>query len=259
MAKTFVAFGDIHWDSRDETAVAVLESTLRRLRPHVSVCLGDLVDATPFSRHARAKVSEMDARDWGEYELKPASRFLDRVQQSTREKTIFIEGNHDAWVERWAANAGIGGVSVHSLISPRAHLSRGRTAFRWIPWVDEWMNRNSYAVLHSRLIAAHGWCANKHAASKHLDMAKPRSIIYGHTHRQDRSTDRNPYTGELIEAIGAGCLCKLQPLYRHGGAPTHWTQGFIVGYLGKKSYQAYPVTIEKGSAILPCGKEIKAA
>lgn len=257
MAKKAVFFGDVHWRVRDETAVAVLEATVARIKPDILVCLGDLFDATPFSRHGHHKISEADATDWGEDELRPANAFLDRLQRHTQEKTIYIEGNHDAWVERWAANSNVGGQSIYSLISPRQHLTRGRAAFRYIPWVEEWMNKSSYAVMNPRLIAAHGWCANKHAAAKHLDMAKPRSIIYGHTHRQDRSTDRNPYTGEILEAIGCGCLCKLQPLYRHGGAPTQWSHGIVVGYLGKKSYQAYPVTIERGSAILPDGKEIR--
>jgi len=255
MAKVGIVYGDVHGNVHDEACVAVLRAAHKYLKPHFSINLGDLLDATPFSRHPKQALSEGDRKDWAQTELKFAKDLLDYCQKYTLEQTTFIEGNHDAWVERWCANAGTAGYSIHSLLSVRKHLTQGRERFRYIPFVDEQMRKGSYAVLHPRLVAAHGWSANRHAASAHLQLAMPRSIVFGHTHRQNRTTIRNPYTDELIEAVGIGCLCKLQPIYKHG-SPSQWTHGFAVGYFGKKSYQLYPVTIEKGSTVLPCGKEL---
>ena len=102
----------------------------------------------------------------------------------------------------------------------------------------------------------HGWCANKYAAQRHLDLAKPYSIIYHHTHRAEMRF-ATMADGKLCQAMCAGCLCRKQPKYATNGQPSEWTHGFWVAYLGHKSFTMYPVTIVKGCAVMPDGKEIR--
>ena len=260
MAKstTTKVFGytDIHWSDRDEKALTVARLAQAYMMPDITVIGGDLLNADPFTRFSRSKVPKGLVTDWGEDELKPSLKFLDNVQALTKQHTYFVEGNHDAWIERWAANNSTA-ATTYSLISPRLHIVGNRSRFSYLPYVPEGQGRNSALVLHPKLAVVHGWSICRHAAAKHLELSRSRSVIFHHTHRIQRDVGRDPWTGQPIEAFSAGCLCKLQPKYAHGGSPTQWNHGFWVAYLGKRNYTAYAIEIHKGSCVLPDGKEIK--
>lgn len=258
MAQATRVFGytDIHFPDHDPVALAVAEKAQRSFAPDITVIGGDLLNCTPFTRFADRKMTK--PYNFDEQELVPANKFLDRVQAHTKQQTVFLEGNHDEWLERWCSNSGKAAASLHDMVSVKRHLSAGRTNFRYIPYTVESGRRQGVLHLHSRLSVVHGWTACKHAASKHLDLARSRSIIYHHTHRIQSHVARDPWSGRVIEAFSAGCLCKLQPLYAHGGSPTEWAHGFWIAYIGKSSYTAYTVKIERGICILPDGTEIRA-
>lgn len=257
-SKSRLVFGytDIHWSDRDPQALAVANAAHRYLQPHTTVIGGDLLNADPFSRFAKSKVPKGLITDWGEDELKPACKFLDEVQGRTKDHTYFIEGNHDAWIERWASNNSTAS-QVFSLISPRLQLARGRNRFTYLPYVADSTDRGSALLLHPKLAVVHGWSIARHAASKHLELSRSRSVIFHHTHRIQRDVGRDPWTGQPIEAVSAGCLCRLQPKYLHGGSPSQWNHGFWITYLGNRNYTTYVVEIYKGKCVLPDGKEIK--
>ena len=70
-------------------------------------------------------------------------------------------------------------------------------------------------------------------------------------------TRADPWTGDPVEAMNAGCLCKKSPLYRHDGSPTQWAHGFWIAFIGRRSFTIYPILINKGRAVMPDGKEIR--
>lgn len=261
MSKAIRVFGytDIHWSDRDEQAMAVAMAAQRRFRPDITVIGGDLLNCDSFKRHARRKIDEDHEYDYINSELKPARRFLDAVQKHTTQRLIMLEGNHDAWFERWIVNTD-GAHGLRSLL-PRRFLScnaKGdkRKCWTYVSFGPEKPERECAYRLRHDLIVTHGWCAPKYAARHHLDRARDISVIFHHTHRFDRCVVPL-FRGGIIEAFSAGCLCKRKPMYAHNGAPTDWVHGFWVAFLGKQSYTAYPVTIKKGSAVLPDGTEVK--
>lgn len=255
--KTTRVFGfpDIHWSDRDPGALAVAQAAHRAFRPDRTILMGDLLNCGPFSRHPKHKIDEDDQYDLLESELKPAAKFLDQVQRYTNQDTVVLEGNHDEWIERWIMRTA-GGRGLQSL-RPSVFLSRGRERFRFIPYSRLSGARLGGVRLGNRLLAIHGWAATKYAAKRHLDLAKPYSIIFGHTHRFDYRVE-SMADGNVVEAMSAGCLCKRIPIYAHNGCPTEWTHGFWVAYLGHRSFSLYPVPIKRGCAVLPDGKEIHA-
>ena len=115
-------------------------------------------------------------------------------------------------------------------------------------------------MLGRKLMVVHGWSASKYCADKHLQMAKPYSVIYHHSHRAEQRTT-SMADGRLVTALNAGCLCLKQPVYALSGMPTEWTTGFWVCYMGRNSFSLYSIPIlGKGSkrfCIMPDGKEIK--
>lgn len=253
-AQRVFGYTDIHWSDRDERALAVAMKAQELFKPDRTVIGGDLLNCTPFSRHPRQSLNDGSEIDWRAEEVDPVQGFLDYVQGNTGKGGVdFIEGNHDAWFERWLTNVR-GGASLVGW-TPRKMLSQGRKNFRWIPWADP-RERRSYVSLADDLIVVHGWAANLYAAAKHMREAKNKSVIFHHTHRTESRVE-TLFDGEPIEAHSAGCLCQRVPMYAHGQSVTNWTHGFWVAYIGRRSSTVYPVTINhRYEAVLPDGSEL---
>lgn len=256
--KTTRVFGytDIHWASRSEAALKLARRAQAAFKPHKVVFGGDLLNAGPFARHPKISTDQDADYDLLETELNPIKRFIEGVETDTINKEIdIVMGNHDDWIERFCCRSGIG-KALRSM-RPSNYLTTGLKKVRVLPYGRLDHDRTAFLRLHPRLIVVHGWAENKFAADTHLQLAKPFSIIYHHTHRADQRMGTMA-DGKLVQAMCAGCLCKKQPIYAHGGKPTEWVHGFWVAYLGSKTFTMYSVPIwENHTCVLPDGQEIR--
>lgn len=256
-------YPDIHWGERDEYAMSVADKAHRYFKPDVTVVGGDLLDCGAFSRFPTSSIAEDTGDDWVEKELKPACRWLTRVQERTRIHTVFLEGNHEARVERVCADGGKALRAIYPLVSPRANIQRGRKKFTYVPWVTNGSTAGPESGrydLAPNLTCVHGWFTSKYPARKHVETSRTQSIIFHHTHRVDSVTIKDAWTGELLSGTGTGCLCKLNPMYAHGGRPTDWCHAFWVAFISKRDPRKnthYVVPIGPSGAVLPDGKEIR--
>jgi len=257
MTRCVLFWPDTHFPHQDEAAVACAKRIVRLIKPHTVVMLGDVLDAAAFSAHSLNGFADRETagRDFYSSEIVPAQELLNFLSVTSR--IVFIEGNHEHRVERTAVRLGAAVSSVYSLVSPQALLSAGRSAkrFRWIPYgIDP--ARSSYRVTPN-LLAIHGWSTAKAAASKHLELARNYSVVFGHCHRAQSDTRRDPISNEVFKAVSPGCLSKLEPLYTHG-RPTNWVHGVSLAYIRKDGgHTLYNVLIERGQAVLPNGKLVR--
>jgi predicted phosphodiesterase len=252
MAKILVAFGDIHYPQHTAVSVEILKKTVARLKPHISVSLGDLLDCGQFSQHPPTwGVPETDY----EADLKEANGLIDFVQKHTRERIVLIEGNHEYRLDRWAAQHAEGR-GAYNLLAPRIQLMRGRRGCTYIPYGSA-NGRYPHWKVNSRIIAVHGWSYAVNAARRHLQMSQGKSVLFGHTHHLCTVCQQNIFGGDTIRAISCGCLCNPVPLYGTG-RPVEWVNGFVIGYLGRRSDTLFTVDIKGDFAILPDGTEIMA-
>lgn len=256
-------FPDIHWSQRDERALSIAEAAHRYFQPDITVVGGDLLDCGPFSRFPTSTMAEALSGSWVEEELDPACRWLDKIQQRTKQTTIFLEGNHEARVEKVCASGGRALQAMYPLVSPRLNIQRGRKRFVYVPWNTDGCTVGPGAGkydLSPNLTVVHGWFTSKYPARKHLDTSRTQSVIFHHTHRVDSVTLKNPWDNTLLTGTGTGCLCKLMPLYAHGGKPTEWCHAFWVAFISRRNplwNTHYTVEIGPYGAVMPDGKEIK--
>jgi hypothetical protein len=167
-----------------------------------------------------------------------------------------VEGNHEYRLDRWAA-ATSEGRGAYSMLAPRLQLAKGRSKFAYVPYGSATARYPHYAI-NSRIIAVHGWSYARHATKNHLQISQGKSVIHGHTHRADSSIIQNIWSpGQVIQARSGGCLCKPVPLYGTG-RPVEWVNGFILGYLGRRSDTLYTIPIMDSRCILPDGSEVMA-
>lgn len=251
-AKTMLAFGDVHIPHQNARAVEVFCRAAERIKPDLIVCLGDLLDCGQFSSHPPTYgVAESDYQT----DLMTANALLDRVQ-ATCDRLVMVEGNHENRIDRWAAQTAEGR-GAYSILAPRIQLSRGRAGFKYVRYGSA-DSRYPHHVINSRIIAVHGWSHARHATKNHLQISQGKSVIHGHTHRADSSIIQNIWSpGQVIQARSGGCLCKPIPLYGTG-RPVEWVNGFILGYLGRRSDTLYTIPIMDDRCILPDGTEVAA-
>lgn len=244
---------DLHVPHHDPAALGCVLKAYEALRPEEVVVLGDWLDCEAFSSHPRSSMGELIAHRFIDNEVAECVEILDSLQKY-RNHLAFVEGNHEQRVERWAAALGNDlGKSLYELISPAHLLSKGRSNFTWVGYTSEL----AHYEIAPDLWALHGWSFAKNAARIHLDRAITVSIVYGHTHRQQSESRRDPATGRILKSWSPGCLSKLQPIYRQN-MPTTWVHGFSLVYVGESGWTEYTITIDRGSCVLPDGTEIKA-
>lgn len=249
----FVAFGDTHFPEQDDKAISCLLKALRHLQPDIAISLGDLIDCKSFSTHPKDSAGDTPYND----EIAAANTFLDEVQEHS-DRLVLVEGNHEHRIERYA-NRSRAGASVADMLSPRRLLTAGRDNVEYISYGVEDGTYAHYA-LSPYLACVHGWSYADNATKQHLKLSQGVSIIHGHTHRADYTSMQSLWRpGHKIEAMSAGCLCRLVPNY-NVGTPNTWTNGFVVGYIGRESrdHTIYFVNVRNGYCVLPGGKEIHA-
>jgi predicted phosphodiesterase len=242
---------DAHIPNHDEKAMACVLEAYRILKPKRVVVLGDWLDCEQFSSHGVSTMAELRAHRFVDDELDPCRAILDKLQKN-RNELIYIEGNHEARIERWAVQWGSRlGPDIYDLMAPRKLLGEGRKKFTWIPYKGQL----SHYEITPDLWAIHGWSFAKRAAAIHQEKAVSVSIVHGHTHRQQSETRRDPTNNRVLKAWSPGCLSKLQPLYMANN-PTAWVHGFSLVYVGRNSWTDYTITIQDGRCILPDGREV---
>lgn len=247
---------DAHFPNVDRKALECALRCVEYLKPHLVIVLGDWLDADGFSSHAKSKVRTMVARSYLEAEIVPCRATLDRLQQNGRQ-LVYLEGNHEYRVERWAIkHAGSAAADIFAALDPKSLLSlrsngRQRKNFTWVPYKDH------YAIAPD-LWAVHGWSTSKNAAADHLARGRNLSIVHGHTHRMGSATERLP-SGQTVTAMSPGCLAELAPDWLP--APTTWVHGLTLIYQSARDpfdWTPYNVLIKDGRAVLPHGEAISA-
>lgn len=254
--KAIVAFGfpDIHWVNRDERALSVAMKCHAAIKPDITIIGGDVWDATPFCRFGRTPGDLEGYRSFAADELLPVSDWMGDVEQHTKQ-VVWLEGNHDSWIDRWLANLpGIAHLGREMIRLPSEYIKQHHKSLTIVPYTPSNEQLSAYP-LHNRLITCHGWTAGKFAARRHLELSRTKSVIFHHTHREQVDVTRDPHSGVIIEASSCGCLCKLVPIWRHG-VPTDWVHGFWIAYLGRHTYTRFNVRIENLRAVMPDGTEV---
>jgi predicted phosphodiesterase len=249
-------FSDTHISAEegDPRAVEVLKKAIIHLKPDITVAGGDIIDCGGFSRFSKKGFEEDHCGDLIIDEYEPANKLLDFVQKHTKQRTVYLCGNHDTRIEQWLKRTE--NYSLMSLL-PMRYLSRDRKDFTWVSFHPGKSATSCHYRLSPNLYACHGWAANKYSAEAHLNKARDISILYGHSHRADFRV-HTMWDNRPVVAATAGCLCKLSPKYAHNGSPTEWNLGYTVALVKGMQHHIYPVIINKYKAIMPDGKEIKA-
>jgi hypothetical protein len=252
--KVRVVIPDFHGQHIDLGARDACLADIKALDPTELVFLGDGVDAGgTFSAHQRSYTNEMTESYTDD--CKAANRFITMVQNRApraANHTHFLEGNHEAHVERWATRNFLNhkdAVGFLGVYGPERTLDLKRRGIRYYRRSEMYMGLSiPGAIRLGKCCFVHGIAASKHATYTHL-VRFGTNVCHGHTHRMQACNERTV----MSDGFGAWCpgtLAKLQPLYAHT-APTSWTHGYGVQFIASSGQFIHlNVPIHRGKSLL---------
>lgn len=255
MSKRFI-IPDSHGFYGDLRAIKATARDMKRLnlgKGDVVVMLGDHVDCSSFlSSHPPSALQDCDYSY--EADLKAAANHLDLFTAAAPgAEFIYLEGNHEARVERWAVTHAAAkrqdAEGIRREMSPEYRLNLKDRGIRYIRYNQKYQGIAIPGTIRlGKCFFTHGICAGKHAAQKHLDDFAA-SVVFGHIHRKVSVISHKVSTG-AIGAWSPGCLAILQQPYAKS-TPTGHTHGYDFQLVAKSgNFQHIQVTIEDGESML---------
>lgn len=247
-----VIIPDSHGEHIDLPARDAFLGDVQKLDPTEIVLLGDHLDCGgTFSTHQRSYTNEM-AESY-EDDVAAANRFFDMIQRrAPRARFYYLEGNHEAHVERWATRNFLNqkdAVGMLDAYGPQAVLKLRQRGIRYFKRSTQYMGLSiPGAIKLGRCFFVHGVSHSKHAAAQHLARFGA-NVVFGHVHRVQGINERT-VTSAGFGAWCPGTLAKLQPLYAHT-APTSWSHGYGVQFVASSGeFIHVNVPIHKGHSLL---------
>lgn len=243
---------DSHGAHIDLGARDAMLADLRRLDPDEAVFLGDHLDCGgTFNSHQRNYTSELTESYVDD--IAATNEFLTLFQElAPRARIHYIEGNHEAHVERWASRMFDTAADASALLErfgPEAVLDLKRRGIRYYKRSEFYDGLSIPGCIKlGECYFVHGVSHSKHASSVHLGRFGA-NVVFGHVHRAQHVSERT-VTSDGFGAWCPGTLAKLQPLYRHT-APSSWNHGYGVQFVNPSGqFLHINVPIHKGESLL---------
>lgn len=244
---------DSHGEHVDQPALRALIQDAKALSPDEVVLLGDHLDCGgTFSQHQRNYTKEMT--ESYEDDCSAANSMLDALQKAAPGARFhYLEGNHEAHVERWASRVCVDKKTADMVVDKFGPATVLKLKAREIKYYRTSEHYHGLSVPGTiklgKCYFTHGISHSRHAAAQHLGRFGA-NVVFGHVHRAQSVVERT-VTSDGFGAWCPGTLAKLQPLYRHT-APTSWSHGYAVQFVNVRSgrFLHMNVPILNGSSLL---------
>ena len=247
--KTFIRFivPDTHGSLIDQAAAAAMFADLERMGGSVRevILQGDHLECGGFlaQHHVLGYVAQSEytfAED-----VIATNVFLDKIQQLAPRATVhYLEGNHENRIERWIVDQVVGNASdaefLHQMFSTSKVLGLEKRGINFYSSGQKYGLRIPGAIKLGKCHFLHGSNHGKDVARKMAGMFGG-NVVFAHVHTQQSVTIRTVSHGE-VGAWCPGCVCQLQPLYRHSSI-TDWCHGYAFQIVDSKSGEFLHVNV----------------
>lgn len=243
---------DSHGSEIDVAAAGAFLADLKILDPGEVVGLGDHSDCAGWVSHHK-RIAREDMAYSYHADIEATREFFDAAQAAAPRATFHIlQGNHDAHLERWAAET-LENVAdadlVTSMLAPDKLLKFKERGFRFYRRHEKYMGLSIPNTIQlGRCFFTHGVTASKFATARHVELFGA-NVVHGHTHRAQEHRTKTVSS----EAIGGWCpgtLSKLQPTYMHT-SPSAWSHGYGLQFVAKSGrFMHINVPIVNGESLL---------
>jgi len=230
--KTFIRLivPDTHGSIIDGQAFNSMMQDVKQLASSIRevVLLGDHLECGGFlaQHHTIGYIaqSEYNFAD----DVTAANIFLDEIQSAVPFAAMhYLSGNHESRLERWVCDQVVSNSAdkefLHKLVSTQSVLSLEKRAINYYSTGEFYGLRVPGAIKLGKCNFLHGSNHGQNVARTMAGMFGG-NVVFAHVHAQQSVTVRTVAAGE-VGAWCPGCLCKLQPLWRHSSI-TQWSHGY---------------------------------
>lgn len=233
--KKYLIFGDSHLETLREVdnSYLLFKEVVKKTRPDVIVCLGDLLDLSYISHFA----------ELGETEGKRLSTDIELFKEElkyfkkyAKERVVFLQGNHEDRLNKLLNKNPvlIGMIDLEKICS--------EIGIEYIP-----TPKQPYKLLND-LYITHGLTFTKHFCAKLADTVGC-SIVQGHTHRTQQFVQTFP-DGRVVKGYGVGSLTDTIEYYEKGKRMTGHSNSFGELTVSDNQWQLNLIMIENDTCIL---------
>jgi len=245
--------GDLHGMRMDRECVTAFLADIATLDPDEVVLGGDMLECGGhLAKHQPIGYVAMCDYSYQE-DVNATNWFLSALQGAApHARILYLEGNHEHRVERWCVDQAMANQRdaefLRQVYGPATLLRLAERGIEYYPQADvheEGLTRGWIKL--GRMYLAHNIGEGKNAASKAVDKAAG-NVTYFHTHSFDQSPRVYPSVG-LVMAFSPGCLCEMQPMWRHSD-PSGWNQGYDIDFIAASgNFQRIHVPIWRGESL----------
>lgn len=234
-----VVIPDTHGSVACKSAVAAFLRDIEQLGAdsiREIVMLGDHLECGGFlAQHHVANYVAQSEYTFAD-DVNAANELLDQLQAAAPKAAIdLIEGNHERRIETWCVTQTLRNKAdaayLRSLFSSQSVLHLEKRRINYIAQGVTYDGLSIPATIRrGKCFFTHGARAGKQATAATLgDFAG--CVVHGHTHTAAGASGNTVHSGRTV-AYCPGCLCELQPLWRHT-QPTNWSHGYGLQFVSK--------------------------
>lgn len=208
---------DIHVPLHDETYIHILCDVFSQEKIDELVILGDFWECYSVSSHPKDPRKDPVLL---QYEIEHGQDVLQRISRAAKaRRRFFLEGNHEQRISRYLCK---NAPKLIGSFEPRDILGIPKDMF-FIPY-----GKKQHLKCGNRLVACHGAFTNKWHSEKHRAQFGT-SVVYGHTHQVQISTQKNVY-GDIFYGISLGWGGDEEKVAEYINAVPQWQQAFGLFY-----------------------------
>jgi hypothetical protein len=230
---------DTHGSVANKPAIAAMLEDVRQIGAdsiREVIMLGDHLECGGFlAQHHVAHYVAQTEYTFAD-DVNATNVLLDELQAACPKATFdYLEGNHDRRPETWCVTQALRNKVDSEYLRKMfcvEHVlgleKRGINLYKQGRFYDGLSIPAT--IRRGKCFFTHGERAGKTATAATLgDFAG--CVVHGHTHTAAGASGNTVHSGRIV-AYCPGCLCELQPLWRHT-SPTNWSHGYGLQFVAK--------------------------
>jgi len=208
---------DIHYPEHNDGCIDIVYDFCKDFQPDYFILGGDQLHMDCISHYNEGKPKLLEGKrlnkEYDGFQKDIINRFNNILKTSC--KRYFMIGNHEYRLERLLEAE----PKLEGLVELERNLDLSK--YKIIPF-NEVLEIGKICIIH-------GIYYNKYHASKNVHEYNE-NIFSGHVHTNQIDTMNTPTTHEPRQGVSVGCLCNVNPEYKHN-KPNNWVHQFMFFYL----------------------------